>query len=225
VTEPKSQNITFQHGRVTHDDRAAALGQRGCTVWFTGLSGSGKSTVAVALEAELHRRGKHVYRLDGDNIRFGLNRNLGFSAEDRHENIRRIGEVAKLFADSGLICLCSFVSPYRGDRELVRRLHQEGMGEQAPPRADPPPEAVGVRGGLPFFEVFVDVPLDVAESRDPKGLYQKARKGEIKGFTGIDDPFEAPTAPELRLPTHELTIEQSVQRLMAMLDAAGVLSA
>jgi adenylylsulfate kinase len=207
VTEPKSQNITFHHGQVTRDGRAKALGQRGCTVWFTGLSGSGKSTVAVALEAELHKRGKHVYRLDGDNIRFGLNRNLGFSAEDRHENIRRIGEVAKLFADSGLICLCSFVSPYRGDRDLVRQLHAESE-----------------EGALAFFEVYVDVPLDVAESRDPKGLYEKARKGEIKGFTGIDDPFEAPASPELRLPTGELTVAQSVERLVGMLDAAGVLT-
>lgn len=229
MTQPQSQNITFHHGQVKRADRAAALGQRGCTVWFTGLSGSGKSTVAVALEAELHRRGRHVYRLDGDNIRFGLNKNLGFSAEDRHENIRRIGEVAKLFADAGLICLCSFVSPYRADREVVRGLHREGVGEQQTPHADPPPQALGVgeetSGGLPFFEVFVDVPLEVAEARDPKGLYAKARQGQIKGFTGIDDPFEAPTAPQLRLPTHELTLAQSVERLVTMLDAAGVLRA
>ncbi len=219
MTPPKSQNITFHDGQVTRDDRARSLKQRGCTVWFTGLSGSGKSTVAVALEAELHKRGRHVYRLDGDNIRFGLNNNLGFSAEDRHENIRRIGEVARLFADSGLICLCSFVSPYRADRAMVRAIHA-GAGDSG----DPQPEAVGF-GGLPFFEVFVDVPLAVAEARDPKGLYVKARAGEIKNFTGISDPFDAPESAELRLPTHELTIDASVSQLIGMLEQAGVLHA
>lgn len=222
MSDTKATNITFHHGQVGRADREAALGQRGCTLWFTGLSGSGKSTVAVALEAELHRRGKHVYRLDGDNIRFGLNKNLGFSAEDRHENIRRIGEVARLMADAGLICLCSFVSPYRADRDLVRGIH-EGEAAGAGGAADPRPEAEGVQGGLPFLEVFVDVPIDVAESRDPKGLYKKARAGEIKNFTGIDDPFEAPQEPELRLPTHELAIEESVAKLVEALEACGVL--
>jgi len=228
MSETKATNITFHGGHVGRADRERALGQRGCTLWFTGLSGSGKSTVAVALEAELHRRGKHVYRLDGDNIRFGLNKNLGFSAEDRHENIRRIGEIARLMADAGLICLCSFVSPYRADRALVRGIHEAGGGDAG---VDPRPEAVGVQGGvgggvgggLPFLEVFVDVPIEVAESRDPKGLYKKARAGEIKNFTGIDDPFEAPEKPELRLPTHELAIEASVARLVEAMEQRGLL--
>ncbi|MEM7680916.1 MAG: adenylyl-sulfate kinase [Planctomycetota bacterium] len=202
-----ADNLTWHHGDVTADHRAQALGQRGATLWFTGLSGSGKSTVAVALEQALHQRGQHAYRLDGDNVRLGLCANLSFSPEDRDENIRRIGEVAKLFADAGLICLCSFVSPYRDARQRVRDTHQE---------ADPP---------LPFFEVYIDVPVEVAEARDPKGLYQKAREGKIADFTGVSAPFEAPQQPELRLPTHERTLDQSVQQLLKMLEDAGVIPA
>ncbi|MEM9252099.1 MAG: adenylyl-sulfate kinase [Planctomycetota bacterium] len=198
-----SSNVTWHGGSVGRDERAKLLGQRGATVWFTGLSGSGKSTVAVAVEQALYEAGRLSYRLDGDNVRHGLCGNLGFSADDRDENIRRVGEVAKLFADAGTICLCSFVSPYRASRQLVRDMHE--------------------KDGLAFIEVFVDVPIEVAESRDPKGLYKKARAGEIKGFTGIDDPFEAPQDAELVLPTHELAIEQSVERVVKTLSAASIL--
>ncbi len=150
----------------------------------------------------LNQRGKHAYRLDGDNIRHGLNKNLGFSAEDRAENIRRIGEVAKLFGDAGLITITSFISPYAADRDAARALHEAA--------------------GVPFFEVYVHVPLDEAEKRDPKGLYKKARAGEIKGFTGIDDPYEEPTNAELVLETAKLSIEDSVRELLALLDAKGI---
>ena len=202
----RSTNITWHGGAVSPDARRANMGQRGATVWFTGLSGSGKSTVAVEVEKLLVERGRHVYRLDGDNVRHGLCANLGFSAEDRDENIRRIGEVAKLFADSGLICLCSFVSPYRAARQLVRDLHAS---------ADPK---------LDFFEAFVDVPVEVAEQRDPKGLYAKARAGEIKDFTGISAPFEAPApgAAEIHLRTHEQSLDDSAAAVVAALDAAGL---
>ena len=201
----KPTNITWHGGTVDREARFARLGQRGCTVWFTGLSGSGKSTVAVAVEQQLHDLGKHAYRLDGDNVRHGLCANLGFSPEDRDENIRRIGEVAKLFADSGAITLCSFVSPYREARDKVRAMHEEG--------------------GLAFFEVFVDIPLSVAEARDPKGLYAKARAGQIPDMTGMSEkaPFEPPPKPELRLPTHEQPVEQSAAQVVAMLRAHGVI--
>ncbi len=175
------------------------MGQAGATVWFTGLSGSGKSTVAVEVEKQLIAAGRHAYRLDGDNVRMGLCSNLGFSSKDRAENIRRIGEVARLFADSGMICLCSFVSPEAEMRQQVRELHAA---------SDPP---------LDFYEVFVDVPIAVAEQRDPKGLYQKARAGEIENFTGISAPFEAPENPNLILPTHELSIEQAAERVLGLL--------
>jgi adenylylsulfate kinase len=190
---------------VTRDERAAAMGHRGCTVWFTGLSGSGKSTVAVAVENALHAEGRHVYRLDGDNVRHGLNANLGFSADDRAENIRRIGEVSKLFADAGVITLVSFVSPYRADRDTVRKLHEDA--------------------GLPFLEAYIEVPLDVAERRDPKGLYRKARAGEIRNFTGIDDPYEPPESPELVLKTAEMTLEDEVAAVRDALVEAGVIEA
>ncbi|MEO0966125.1 MAG: adenylyl-sulfate kinase [Planctomycetota bacterium] len=199
----KSSNVTWHGGSVGRDERAKLLGQKGATVWFTGLSGSGKSTVAVAVEQALYEAGRLSYRLDGDNVRHGLCGNLGFSADDRDENIRRVGEVAKLFADAGTICLCSFVSPYRASRQLVRDMHE--------------------KDGLAFIEVFVDVPIAVAESRDPKGLYKKARAGEIKGFTGIDDPFEAPENAELVLPTHELAIEESALRVMKNLREGGLI--
>lgn len=204
MTEPVADNITWHEGHIDRQARAERLGQRGCTVWFTGLSGSGKSTVAVAVENALHDQGRHSYRLDGDNVRHGLCANLGFSPEDRDENIRRIGETAKLFADAGCITLCSFVSPYRHARDKVRKLHEVA--------------------GLPFFEIFVDIPIEVAQQRDPKGLYAKAAKGEIKDMTGLSDksPFEAPESPELRLPTHEQDLKQSVADVLATLKSAGV---
>ena len=205
MTERRATNITWHEGDVTREERGKNLGQRGATVWMTGLSGSGKSTVAVALEKVLLARGKHAYRLDGDNIRFGLNKNLGFSAEDRTENIRRIGEVAKLFSDAGLITITSFISPYRRDRELVRKLHEDAK--------------------LAFLEVYVDCPLEEAEKRDPKGLYKKARAGEMKGLTGIDDPYEAPERPELTLRTDELSITESVGELLRALESRGLLEA
>ncbi len=197
-------NITWHESAVTREQRQSSLGQKGVTVWMTGLPSSGKSTIAVAVEQMLIERGKHAYRLDGDNIRHGLNKNLGFSAEDRAENIRRIGEVAKLFADAGLIAITSFISPYRADRDLARQLHE----------AD----------DIPFLEVFVDAPLVVAEERDPKGLYKKARAGEIKGFTGVDDPYEAPTRAELHLRTDQLSVEESAQKVLDLLEERGILS-
>ncbi len=205
MAQQVATNITWHEGNVTASERQANMGQKGCTLWMTGLSGSGKSTVAVALEQVLLQRGHHAYRLDGDNIRMGLNKNLGFSAEDRAENIRRIGEVAKLFADAGVITITSFISPYRADRDLVRKLHEDAK--------------------IPFIEVHVSCPIEEAEKRDPKGLYKKARAGQIKGFTGIDDPFEAPLKPEIDLPTHQLSIEQSVQLLLDALAQRGLLSA
>ena len=193
-----SENVVWHEGQVSRDDRRAKLGAVGATVWMTGLSGSGKSTIASALEQALIERGVFAYRLDGDNVRHGLNANLGFNAGDREENIRRIGEVAKLFADAGVVAITSFISPYRADRERVRALHADA--------------------GLGFLEVFVDTPIEVCESRDPKGLYKKARAGEIRGFTGIDDPYEAPASPEVTLPTAELTIERSVERCLAAIE-------
>jgi adenylylsulfate kinase len=183
-------NVTWHDGEISRDDRYQILRQKGATIWFTGLSGSGKSTIAVALEKALHSMGKLSYRLDGDNVRLGINKNLGFSGEDRKENIRRIGEIAKLFGDAGTISLSSFISPYKADRDEVRALHEAA--------------------NLPFVEVFVDCALDVAEERDPKGLYKKARAGEIKNFTGIDDPYESPESPEIHLRTDEMTIAEEV---------------
>ena len=205
MTEQVATNITWHEGEVTPAERQKNMQQKGVTLWMTGLSGSGKSTIAVALEQVLLQQGKHAYRLDGDNVRHGLNKNLGFSAEDRAENIRRIGEVAKLFAEAGILTITSFISPYRADRDLVRKLHDDA--------------------GLPFFEVYVDAPLEVAEERDPKGLYKKARAGEIKGFTGIDDPYEAPQNPELHLRTDKLSVEDSVRALLSYLDERGLLAA
>jgi adenylylsulfate kinase len=183
-------NVTWHDGEISREDRYQILRQKGATIWFTGLSGSGKSTIAVALEMALHSMGKLSYRLDGDNVRLGINKNLGFSEEDRKENIRRIGEIAKLFGDAGTISLSSFISPYKADRDEVRALHEAA--------------------GLPFVEVFVDCALSVAEERDPKGLYKKARAGEIKNFTGIDDPYEAPEAPEIHLRTDEMSLQEEV---------------
>ncbi|MGB1906520.1 MAG: adenylyl-sulfate kinase [Spongiibacter sp.] len=203
MTEVKATNVYWHDGEVSREDRNKLLKQKGATLWFTGLSGSGKSTVAVALEKALMEKGHLCYRLDGDNIRLGINKNLGFSAEDRTENIRRIGEISKLFVDTGVIVLSSFVSPYRADRDLVRELHDEG--------------------GMDFIEVHVDVPLSVAEERDPKGLYKKARAGEIKNFTGIDDPYEAPLKPEIVLNSHEQSLEEEVEILLNSLAERGII--
>ena len=203
MAEQKATNVHRHEGDINSTHRNQLLGQKGATIWFTGLSGSGKSTIAVALENALHKAGRLSYRLDGDNVRLGINKNLGFSAEDRTENIRRIGEIAKLFVDTGVITLSSFVSPYRADRDIVRDLH--------------------VEAGMDFIEVFVDVPLDVAESRDPKGLYKKARAGEIKNFTGIDDPYEAPNDAEVVLNSHEMSLEQEVETLLSLLTERGII--
>jgi adenylylsulfate kinase len=203
MSEQKATNVHWHDGEINRPDRAQLLGHAGATLWFTGLSGSGKSTIAVALEQALYRRGVLVYRLDGDNIRLGINKNLGFSAEDRAENIRRVGEVSKLFVDGGIIVLSSFISPYQLDRQLVREMHE----------AD----------DMPFVEVFVDCSLAAAEERDPKGLYKKARAGEIKNFTGIDDPYEAPAAPEVHLHTDQQSLEEEVHILLNLLEARGLI--
>jgi len=213
VAEQRATNITWHHQQVTRADRERLLGQKGVTVWLTGLSGSGKSTIAVAAEEVLVGRGRLAYVLDGDNIRHGLNKNLGFSPEDRTENIRRIGEVAKLFTDAGVIVFTSFISPYRADRDLVRKLHDAGR------------EAPGPQGHElgRFVEVHVAASVDTCESRDVKGLYKKARAGEIKEFTGISAPYEAPHAPELTIDTNGEPVEKSVDRLVAYLEAKGYL--
>jgi adenylylsulfate kinase len=202
MTEIKATNITWHEGHVTRDERNALLKQQGCTIWFTGLSGSGKSTIAYTLEHALVQRGHLAYVLDGDNIRHGLNKNLGFSAADREENIRRIGEVARLFADAGLITMTSFISPYRKDRDGVRALHAEGK--------------------LPFIEVHVNTPIETCEQRDPKGLYKKARAGQLKNFTGIDDPYEAPLKPELTLDATTTSPQEAAVLLLQYLEKQGL---
>ena len=198
----KATNIHWHEGEITRADRERAHGHRGVTLWFTGLSGSGKSTLARALEQALFERDCQVYVLDGDNIRHGLNRDLGFSPADRTENIRRIGEVAKLFTDFGAIVLTAFISPYRADRDAVRALMGEGD----------------------FLEVYVDAALDVCEDRDPKGLYKKARRGEIPEFTGISAPYEAPEAPELVVRTDRHTLNECVGQVLGFLEQRGYLS-
>lgn len=203
IAPQKAKNISWQEGLVTRDRRSACLGYRGATVWLTGLPASGKTTIAAALEQALVEMRRPAYRLDGDNIRHGLNKNLGFSAEDRHENIRRIGEVAKLFADCGVIAVTAFISPYREDRGLAREIHEQA--------------------GLVFLEVFVDAPLEVCEARDPRGLYKKARSGELRGFTGVDDPYEAPEHPALVLKTAEQDVGECVARCLQALGAAGMI--
>ena len=205
MTEQKATNVHWHQGEITGEDRHSLLGQKGATLWFTGLSGSGKSTIAVALEKALFQRGKLTYRLDGDNVRLGINKNLGFSAEDRTENIRRIGEIAKLFVDAGVIALSSFISPYQVDRQRVRELHAES--------------------GYPFVEIFVDCALSTAEERDPKGLYKKARAGEIKNFTGIDDPYEAPQSPEIHLRTDQMSLDEEVEIIIDYLHQQGFITA
>ncbi len=201
MTEQKATNITWHHSTITSQDREELLKQKGCVIWFTGLSGSGKSTLALEVESALHQNGHLTYVLDGDNIRHGLNKNLGFSPADREENIRRIGEVAKLFADAGVITMTAFISPYRGDRDKARDLLGEGH----------------------FIEVFVDCALDVCEERDPKGLYKLARAGEIKEFTGISAPYEAPANPEVVVNTGEQTLEESTQEVIAFLEQNGLI--
>jgi adenylylsulfate kinase len=201
-TEVKATNITWHEGHVGRPEREALLKQRGATLWFTGLSGSGKSTIAFTLEHALVQQGRLAYVLDGDNIRHGLNKNLGFSAADREENIRRIGEVAKLFADAGLVVMTSFISPYRKDRDTVRALHDAA--------------------GVPFIEVHVATPIETCETRDPKGLYKKARAGELKGFTGIDDPYEAPTKPEITLDATATSPQEATVQLLNYLREKGL---
>lgn len=193
-TVAKSKNIFWVEGKITARDRATRTGHRGAVVWFTGLSGAGKSTIAQVLERELFARGMHTYVLDGDNIRHGLNSNLGFSPEDRVENIRRVSEVAKLMADSGVVAITAFISPYRMDRRRAREIALEGNAE--------------------FVEVFVDAPLEVCEARDPKNLYKKARAGEIRQFTGIDAPYEAPDDPEIVVHTDRQTVNESVATIL-----------
>ena len=200
MAEQKATNIVWHPGAVTRGDREKLNGHRGCIVWLTGLSGSGKSTIAVDLEKHLWTRGVRAYILDGDNIRHGLNKNLGFSPADRTENIRRIGEVAKLFTEGGMVALTAFISPYRADRDQVRALMEPGD----------------------FVEVFVDCPLEVCEQRDVKGLYQKARAGEIKEFTGISAPYEPPLRPEMTVRTHSQSVEDSVQQIFAYLEAKQI---
>ena len=195
-----SSNVTWHDSDLPREERWAALGARGGTVWFTGYSGSGKSTVAAIVERLLVEAGRPAYALDGDNLRHGLNADLGFSAEDRSENVRRVGEVARLFADAGVVALVPLISPYRADRAAVREQHEAA--------------------GLPFLEVHVDTPLDECERRDPKGLYAKARAGEITGFTGVDDPYEPPDAADLTLtPGDGLAFDQAA-RVLELIHAA-----
>src|SRR5947199_1737526 len=203
MVEQKATNIAWHEGCVTREERESLLGQKGVTVWMTGLSASGKSTIAVILEQMLLHKHKHAYRLDGDNIRMGLNKNLGFSAEDRAENIRRIGEVAKLFADAGIITITAFISPYLKDRDAVR--------------ASVSPED--------FIEVFVKVSLATAEQRDPKGLYKKARAGLLKGFTGIDDPYESPDRAEIVIESDQTAPDAAAKRIFDYLESGGYLKA
>ena len=203
MAEIKATNITWHEGHVTREERARLLGQKGATLWFTGLSGSGKSTIAFTLEHALVQLGHLAYVLDGDNIRHGLNKNLGFSAADREENIRRIGEVAKLFADCGVIAMTSFISPYRKDRDTVRALHEAGS--------------------IPFIEVHVNTPIATCEQRDPKGLYKKARAGQLKNFTGIDDPYEAPLQPELTIDAASTSPQEATVLLVDYLEKQRLL--
>ena len=203
MSEPKAENLTWHIGEVDRDARATAHGHRGAILWLTGLSGSGKSTIGHRVERMLIERGAFAYVLDGDNIRHGLNRDLGFSPEDRVENIRRIGEVARLFGDAGALVLSAFISPYRKDRDRVRALM--GPGE--------------------FIEVFVDTPLEICEARDPKGLYKKARAGEISNFTGLDAPYEAPENPEVHLETADLSVDGAASQVIRYLEQQQILGA
>ena len=202
MAEQKATNVHWHEHSVSKAERWQLSGHKGAILWFTGLSASGKSTVANTVDHKLHSMGKRSFVLDGDNIRMGLNKNLGFSAEDRAENIRRIGEVAKLFTNAGVLALTAFISPYRADRNAVRALL--GPGE--------------------FIEIFMDTPIEICEARDPKGLYKKARAGQLKGFTGIDDPYEAPEKPELVLDGGKNSIDVCADQVIAYLQANGLLS-
>lgn len=195
----ENKNIVWHNQSVSKEDRAVLLEQKPCVLWFTGLSGSGKSTIANAVELELYKRGIKTYLLDGDNVRHGLNSDLGFSDKDRIENIRRIAEVSRLFVDSGLIVLTAFISPFRDDRDLVRNLVQNGE----------------------FIEIFVDTPLEVCEQRDPKGLYKKARDGEIKNFTGIDSPYEKPIKAEINIINDKISVDSGVETIIEYLKNRG----
>jgi adenylylsulfate kinase len=196
-----STNVVWHHATVTRERREAQNGHKSCVLWFTGLSGAGKSTLAHAVEEQLHQLGCRTFVLDGDNVRHGLSSNLGFSEDDRRENIRRIGEAAKLMMEAGVIAMTAFISPFRADREAVRNLMPHGD----------------------FFEVYCKATLETCESRDVKGLYKKARAGEIKNYTGIDSPYEAPEKPELVVDTDALSIEQSVNEVLRLLQARGKL--
>ena len=191
-------NLTWHSNNLSRKERHESLGYTGATIWFTGLSGSGKSSIASATEKLLVTSGRPSYLLDGDNLRLGLNEDLNFSAKDRHENVRRVAEVARLFADAGLVALVPLISPYREDRENAREIHGQF--------------------GLRFFEVFVDTPIEVCEERDPKGLYKKARSGEIKGFTGIDDPYEIPNDPDLILTPENGLPEDGAKLVLQLLE-------
>ncbi|MCT1903049.1 adenylyl-sulfate kinase [Oceanobacillus sojae] len=197
----ESENISWHYSKVTKEHRRQLNNHKSVVLWFTGLSGSGKSTISVELEKELHQMGVRTYRLDGDNIRHGLNKDLGFSPDDRKENIRRIGEVSRLMVEAGLVTLTAFISPYREDRDEIRKMmnHDE------------------------FIEVFVDASLETCKSRDPKGLYKKVRAGKITGFTGIDAPYEAPVKPEITVNTDVAGVEESVQAIMSYLKTKGYL--
>ena len=194
----RASNVVWQEVGIGKAARARAIGQKPCVLWLTGLPAAGKSTVADRLERKLQALGKHTYLLDGDNVRHGLSRDLGFTERDRAENIRRIAEVARLMVDAGLIVIVSFISPFRSERRMARDLMEEGE----------------------FFEVFVDAPLAVCEARDPKGHYARARKGEIVNFTGIDSPYEAPESPELRLDTTALSADAAADKIVALLSSA-----
>ncbi|MCL1124900.1 adenylyl-sulfate kinase [Shewanella surugensis] len=202
VDNEKSANVVWHQASVSHEERMGLNGHKPAVLWFTGLSGSGKSTMANAVDRLLHQLACHTYVLDGDNVRHGLNGDLSFSDRDRVENIRRIGEVSKLFVDAGMLVLTAFISPFRADRELVRSLNQATQ----------------------FIEVFIDTPLDVCEQRDPKGLYKKARNGEIKQFTGIDSAYEVPVSPELRVETAGKSIESCAQLVVDYLLEQGIIS-
>lgn len=203
MTEHQATNVTWHAHAVSKEDRCKLNGHKGAVLWFTGLSACGKSTVANAVDHKLHQRGVHTFVLDGDNIRMGLNKNLGFSPDDRAENIRRIGEVAKLFASAGNIALTAFISPYRADRDKIREMLPAGE----------------------FVEIFVDASLETCEKRDPKGLYKKARAGEIKNFTGISDPYEAPAKPELVLDSNNKGIDELADEVIVYLQKQGIISA
>ena len=199
MTQQKSTNIKWHHGKITKEDRIKLMKQKGVTIWLTGLSGAGKSTIAVELEHALLENKHQAYILDGDNIRHGLNKNLGFSPEDRSENIRRIGEVAKLFTDANIITITAFISPYKQDRDNARKLQKEGE----------------------FIEVYVKCPLDVCEQRDTKGLYKKARAGEVKEFTGISAPYEEPLNPEITIDTSKMSVEEATRVILGYLERNG----